>query len=476
MASSGQPLPSIQGSNLQPDDLFDNVRYAPQTGPYQTTLQFYLEPRNPSDIATRRLHLRIAGTQIDTDRLATPDPNAVAGIGIKLAGTVPQLDTSMLALSGHTPAIDGIHHYPTYKCELVLEVENYGSLFGGFFYYCDVFDPQVINPLPADVSPLPPRPEDMPNYLMGCSVLGLQQQRLSPDIDEHDVKTIGGILDDDEKDVAPYAPPANSFPFYQSTLYGDTSYDQDSTTPSTASDYYEVYEDDDPHHPGPHTLIHANQWPEEYATHTVMPSTPAMTGSNSSTGSVSSLNQNPGFGAAPELGTDKVKFDKSLDECGDLNRWTANELTHQRRLVELVRERVNGCWKCTFRPIPQEDIAEPATEVIVSCIRWNNPPEGVQSRCFITSVDLIYLLQSLLLKTFTIEEKNRIRRNLENLRPITVSKNKDDMIDFFNLIMSFPNPKPRNIEKDLKVFSWNVVGTALTKIIKKYERAGEGEP
>jgi hypothetical protein len=34
--------------------------------------------------------------------------------------------------------------------------------------------------------------------------------------------------------------------------------------------------------------------------------------------------------------------------------------------------------------------------------------------------------------------------------------------------MGFPNPKPRNIEKDVKVFPWEVLGSALKKIIGKY--------
>jgi len=36
------------------------------------------------------------------------------------------------------------------------------------------------------------------------------------------------------------------------------------------------------------------------------------------------------------------------------------------------------------------------------------------------------------------------------------------------LIMGFPNPKPRNIEKDVKVFPWEILSSALKKIIGKY--------
>lgn len=103
------------------------------------------------------------------------------------------------------------------------------------------------------------------------------------------------------------------------------------------------------------------------------------------------------------------------------------------------------------------------SSLIVSCIYWRE-----RNDYFITSVDCIYLLEGLIGVQFTVEEKNRIRRNLEGFRPLTVSKCKLDCADFFKLIMGFPHPKPRNIEKDVKVFSWKTLPHALRKIIRKY--------
>lgn len=51
---------------------------------------------------------------------------------------------------------------------------------------------------------------------------------------------------------------------------------------------------------------------------------------------------------------------------------------------------------------------------------------------------------------------------------MTVSKGKSDNEGFFKLIMGFPNPKPRNIEKDVKVFPWTILSHALKKIVGKY--------
>lgn len=104
-----------------------------------------------------------------------------------------------------------------------------------------------------------------------------------------------------------------------------------------------------------------------------------------------------------------------------------------------------------------------ATPIVISCIYWRE-----RNDYFITSVDCIYLLESLIGIQFTVEEKNRIRRNLEGFRPLTVSKCKVECADFFKLIMSFPHPKPRNIEKDVKVFAWKTLPHALRKIIRKY--------
>ena len=92
-----------------------------------------------------------------------------------------------------------------------------------------------------------------------------------------------------------------------------------------------------------------------------------------------------------------------------------------------------------------------------------------------TSVDAIYLLEALVGGRFSVEEKNRIRRNLERCKPDTMSKTKDETRDFFSLIMGFPKPKPRNIEKDVKVFRWSDLPGALAKSISKYSIT-EGPP
>ncbi|CEP13880.1 hypothetical protein [Parasitella parasitica] len=150
-----------------------------------------------------------------------------------------------------------------------------------------------------------------------------------------------------------------------------------------------------------------------------------------------------------------------------LKDWSSEELENQRRLVQFFRKQEGNEVTCRFETfhLPAEKSKQPDMNkiIVVSCIYWQE-----KSEYFVTSVDCIYLLEHLIGVKFTVEEKNRIRRNLEGYKPLTVSKLKPESAEFFKLVMGFPNPKPRNIEKDVKVFPWTTLGIALKKIISKY--------
>ncbi|KAL4879105.1 hypothetical protein BJY04DRAFT_208849 [Aspergillus karnatakaensis] len=154
-----------------------------------------------------------------------------------------------------------------------------------------------------------------------------------------------------------------------------------------------------------------------------------------------------------------LKLNGDLDTMAQ--NWSVEEQGAKRRLVQFTRVQSGSTIRADFRPVSPEERAP--NSICISCIYWDGKDE-----CFVTSVDTIYLLESLVGVRFTVEEKNRIRRNLEGFRPLTVSKSKADSEDFFKVIMGFPAPKPRNIEKDVKVFPWKILGHALKKIIGKY--------
>lgn len=154
-----------------------------------------------------------------------------------------------------------------------------------------------------------------------------------------------------------------------------------------------------------------------------------------------------------------LKLNGDLDSMAD--DWSLEEWDARRRLVQFSRRQNGSTIHADFKAIAPED--RQPNSICISCIWWAEKREP-----YVTSVDTIFLLESLVAVRFTVEEKNRIRRNLEGFRPLTVSKSKADSEEFFKVIMGFPSPKPRNIEKDVKVFPWKILAHALKKIIGKY--------
>ncbi|KAJ9067678.1 hypothetical protein DSO57_1036689 [Entomophthora muscae] len=154
-----------------------------------------------------------------------------------------------------------------------------------------------------------------------------------------------------------------------------------------------------------------------------------------------------------------LQFEGNLEDM--MANWSDDEKTSSRRLVQFWRRHENNTIFSRFQAISPADRSP--NSIVISCIYWREKGHYV-----VTSVDCILLLEALIAVRFTVEEKNRIRRNLEGFRPLTIAKCKSDTADFFRLIMAFPNPKPRNIEKDVKVFPWRILSFALQKIVSKY--------
>lgn len=162
-----------------------------------------------------------------------------------------------------------------------------------------------------------------------------------------------------------------------------------------------------------------------------------------------------------------LRIDGALSDimCG----WTSEETRCGRRLVQFSRRLQGSVLTVYFQAVPSHKSEPDNRNGVVSCIYRDNP-DG----CFITSVDTISLIESLVGTSFPTAEKNRIRRNLQGFKPITVTKSKPDSEAFFKRIMSFQNPKPRNIEKDIKVFAWGSLEAALGKVLGKYTCISDG--
>lgn len=140
------------------------------------------------------------------------------------------------------------------------------------------------------------------------------------------------------------------------------------------------------------------------------------------------------YGIFPAKATLEIKGDLSTM----VENWTAEEWENRRRIVLFKKSQHGSQLQCSFRPVSVNE--RPPNSILVSCIYWAEKQEF-----FVTSVDTIHLLEQLVAappSRFTVEEKNRIRRNLEGLHPITVSKSKAESEEFFKVIMASVLPSP----------------------------------
>lgn len=144
--------------------------------------------------------------------------------------------------------------------------------------------------------------------------------------------------------------------------------------------------------------------------------------------------------------------------------WTAGELDQERKLVELliVREGYSD-FHILARASSVGPLLPNDGRVVISCVRWEE-----KSMTVVTSVDIISLLEKLVGSSFSTEEKSRIRRNLQFLKPYTITRSSPESRRLFNLLMAMENPRPRNIEKDLKVFKWDDLFVAAQRVLSKY--------
>ncbi|KAJ3005195.1 hypothetical protein HKX48_000812 [Thoreauomyces humboldtii] len=145
---------------------------------------------------------------------------------------------------------------------------------------------------------------------------------------------------------------------------------------------------------------------------------------------------------------------------------TQSELDASRRIVRVARAKDDkgSGTVAVFKAVQNVDDLHNG-DMVVSCMYW--PQSG---SCWITSVEYascIQLLECIFDRRFTTSEKNRIRRLMETSRPVTVSKGNRSNSGFYAQVMGYPEPRPRKIDKDIKVFEWGTLRSALEKIIRK---------
>ena len=164
------------------------------------------------------------------------------------------------------------------------------------------------------------------------------------------------------------------------------------------------------------------------------------------------------------LGKANLQFTKSVNDMTE--DWNDQEMQDGRRLVQFWGRQEGNTIGIQHKVILQQEFEE--GNLVVSCLWW---PERKEH--YFTSVDAIALAEFLLETTFTVPAKNRARRNIAVLNPITLPKVKNDRArtvneKMFVKVMGYPPPKPRTIEKNIKVYRWKDLTSCLEKIIQKY--------
>ena len=141
--------------------------------------------------------------------------------------------------------------------------------------------------------------------------------------------------------------------------------------------------------------------------------------------------------------------------------WTEEELGIGRRLVKFntVREGNNFVLSCE---IIRQERYDPE-DVVISCIYYKCTDEF-----YVTSVDILYLFENVADEALGTSEKTRLRRNIQSFLPTRVEKADEEYGELYTQIMKFPPPKPRTIEKKIKVFRWVLLEDILSKIASKY--------
>ncbi|KAI9254251.1 hypothetical protein BY458DRAFT_493035 [Sporodiniella umbellata] len=129
------------------------------------------------------------------------------------------------------------------------------------------------------------------------------------------------------------------------------------------------------------------------------------------------------------------------------------------------------CIEASRRPCVHPSMARSEAEkkerfshLAISCLWWKEKDEY-----YATSSDVIRIAEGLLGIALHKQQKNRMRRQMQSYSPITLSKkmsntNNEIGAEFFARVMGYKCPSVRTIDKDIKIFRWEIIELALMKV------------
>jgi hypothetical protein len=151
--------------------------------------------------------------------------------------------------------------------------------------------------------------------------------------------------------------------------------------------------------------------------------------------------------------------------------WSEQEVKAGRRLVCFEREQEAHIVRLRFHAQPPNTLLTRDKEPIISCIKWPDERHGY----FVTSFDILKLSEFILNRSMGTELKNRARRNMAYINCETLPKVKSEverqltpLEEAFTHVMHFEDPKPRSIEKSIKIYDWSYLMKCINKILSRW--------
>lgn len=168
-------------------------------------------------------------------------------------------------------------------------------------------------------------------------------------------------------------------------------------------------------------------------------------------------------------------------------RWNDLELIDGRRIIRIERTQAGAAIQVQISVVglavenPHPAPSSAGVSVVeVSCLNKTNLEGGIPAGHYITSVEVVSIVETLigaedLDATLRRRERGRIRSNLLPFwqkRPILRKKiddgENDDENDFARRIMAYKIRRPRGFDKGVRVLEWNLLGAALERALQCY--------
>lgn len=163
----------------------------------------------------------------------------------------------------------------------------------------------------------------------------------------------------------------------------------------------------------------------------------------------------------------KLQIGSNLAELAEVSSWTPKEVSQGRRLLRMTRHQCGPTTVLKLKSITQRD-ADANMDNTFNLLRLPfSDPRSSDVECVFTSVDFIRCVQLIAspIDRLSISDKNRVRRQCDPFKPITLSKYDARLMKLKELPCA---GSPITIDKSVKIFKWEKFEHALKKVVGNF--------